>query len=120
MSEASPKRRWLQFSLATMFFVVTAFAIWLAWELSYIRERKAFLESVKQELEIQDRAALVAVAPGGWIISSNWTVRPPATIPFWRKWFGDEAVDDVRMPKKASAIDLEKAKALFPESQITQ
>jgi hypothetical protein len=45
-------------------------------------------------------------------------VRPPATIPFWRKWLGDEAVEEVRMPKKSSAIDLEKAKALFPESQI--
>ncbi|HEY2841060.1 MAG TPA: hypothetical protein VGJ26_18035 [Pirellulales bacterium] len=114
-----PRRRWFQFGLRTMFVGVTVFAVWLGWELRFIRERKSFFESLKQQLDIQDLAAarnVPVTAKYNYIII---TPRTRATIPFWRKWLGDEAgFEVVRMPKTSSAIDLEKAKALFPESKI--
>jgi hypothetical protein len=38
-------RRWFQFSLWTMLLAVTAFAVWLGLELSYVRQRKATLRN---------------------------------------------------------------------------
>ena len=35
------RRRWFQFSLASLFIPTTLVATWLAWELSFIRERQA-------------------------------------------------------------------------------
>ena len=33
------RRRWLQFSLGSMFLAMTGFAAWLGWELRFIRGR---------------------------------------------------------------------------------
>ena|SRR5579863_8809687 len=41
------RRRWLQFSLGTMFVVVTISAGWLGWELNIVRERRAALTWVR-------------------------------------------------------------------------
>jgi len=38
-----PRRRWFQFGLRTLFVLMTVVALWLAWELSFIRERQAWL-----------------------------------------------------------------------------
>src|SRR5262245_53532355 len=38
---ASPKRRWLRFSLRSLLIVVTIFGVWLGWELQIVRHRKA-------------------------------------------------------------------------------
>jgi len=40
MSNA-PRRRWFQFGVGTMLFLVTALAAWLSWELKFIRDRNA-------------------------------------------------------------------------------
>jgi hypothetical protein len=38
MPQPSPAdRRWFQYSLRTLFIIVTVFAVWLGWELSIIR-----------------------------------------------------------------------------------
>src|ERR1700690_2367557 len=36
----APKRRWLRFSLRTLFVVVTVFGIWLGWQTNVVRERR--------------------------------------------------------------------------------
>jgi len=43
MSNA-PRRRWFQFSLRTLFVVMTLLALWLAYSLDWIRQRREFLE----------------------------------------------------------------------------
>ena len=50
MSQAPPtRRRWFQFGLGTMLLLVTVFAVWLGWELSYIREHGLTLRAVPTE-----------------------------------------------------------------------
>ena len=39
----APRRRWFQFGLRTLFVLMTLVALWLAWELNFIRERQAWL-----------------------------------------------------------------------------
>ena len=38
----APKRRWPQFSLRTLFVVVTVFGCWLGYQLNWIQQRKGF------------------------------------------------------------------------------
>jgi hypothetical protein len=43
VSLPAARRRWFQFRLRTLFVLTTLVALWLAWELSFIRERQAWL-----------------------------------------------------------------------------
>jgi hypothetical protein len=46
MSEApTSRRRWLRFSLRTLFVVVTVLCVWLGYELNWIRQRHHFADS---------------------------------------------------------------------------
>src|ERR1700686_1646181 len=48
MAEApSTRRRWFQFSLGTMLLAVMALAVWLGWNLSYVRQREATIKFLK-------------------------------------------------------------------------
>ena len=38
------KRRWLRFSIRTLLVAVTIFCVWLGWQVSIVRERKAVSE----------------------------------------------------------------------------
>jgi hypothetical protein len=42
----APKRRWLRFSLRTMFVAFTVVAVWLGWNVYIVRQRKAFISSL--------------------------------------------------------------------------
>jgi len=104
MSEA-PKRRWFRFSLRTMFVVVTLVAVflaWLGWELSYIRERKAWLRQ-------NDFYGLVTGVTV-WKGSSG-----KAQIPWWRTMLGDEAVGVIQFPAHWPDEQCDHAMQLFPE-----
>jgi hypothetical protein len=104
------RRRWFQFGLGTLFVVVTIFAVWLGWELKFIRERQAFL--------------MRAGADRTWYVMSSQLDGPITprhripTIPFWRRWLGDEAVA-IMEPPHGIAAD-EEIDALFPEANAEQ
>src|SRR5688572_1153388 len=44
--DAKPKRRWLRFSVRTLLVAVTIFCMWLGWQVSIVRERKAVQDLV--------------------------------------------------------------------------
>jgi hypothetical protein len=96
----SPRRRWFQFSLATMFVVVTAVAIWLGWELKFIRDRKATI------------ARMVADGSGSAI------PKPASLYPSWRRRLGDELFGLIIVPDAWTEGDAMAVKSLFPESRI--
>jgi hypothetical protein len=102
------RRRWYQFSLGTMFLLVTATAFWLGWDMRYIRERRAFLASNREA---------IAAGPKRYIVMRK-TQYKPAEIPLWRRWLGDEAVDVIPMPFAAGDEAHAKARALFPEARL--
>jgi hypothetical protein len=98
------RRRWFRFSLRTMFVVVTLFALWLGWELNYVRERHATRKWI--------------VDSGGVVIlgTDQREIAPGIVrIPFWRRWLGDYAVGMVVLKSDATPREIEGAKAIFPE-----
>ena len=106
-SPAPPTRgRRLQFGLGTMLVVVTIFALWLGWEVRFIRERQAFLQWIKSQ-----------EPTGGFVIRSSWS-GAPAPIPFWRRWLGDEPENLIELPAGSMPADRDQAKALFPEAVV--
>jgi hypothetical protein len=87
-----------------MFVAVTLFALWLGWELRFIRERHAVHKWV--------------VDSGGVIIlgtDQREIARGIVQIPFWRRWLGDFAVGMVVLKSDATPADIERAKAAYPE-----
>jgi hypothetical protein len=110
------KRRWYQFSLRTLFLVVTAFGVLLGWESHVVRQRLAALEEVKRA--------------GGCSLSTVELCRecdelhilPPkevsATIPFYRAWFGDESVPSICVAYDAPSGEEKRIANLFPEAKV--
>ena len=97
MTETKPKRRWFRFSLRTLFVVVTIVGVaacWVTYQLNWIRQRHAFLNS----------SDVLSEAPG----FSN----EPAIWPL--SWFGEPA------PRKhfVPFAKIERAQQLFPEAPI--
>jgi hypothetical protein len=107
-----PRRRWFQFSLATMFVVVTVLAVWLGWEVKLVRDRSDFLVWCHE-------GNVAAGLERGWTAYPSRNVPAPA-IPFWRRWLGDESVHAITLPPGSSAADYERATVLFPEAAISR
>jgi hypothetical protein len=113
MSTTTPtRRRWFQFSLRTLFLLVTAFAIGLGSELSYIRQRRAW---------VSDHYPGPLVA---WCIYRKLGPAyylPPdevVTVPFWRRWLGDDAYHTMYLDADPSDEVWAEATRLFPEASI--
>ena len=110
---AEPSRRFPRYSLRTLFAAVTIFAVWLGWELSFIRQRKQYIEWV--------------VTNGGFVSSpeemqrsSNPSRPNAARIPFWRSWLGDHPIGGIAIPD-LDISENDKMKAadrLFPEALL--
>ncbi len=85
------RRRWFQFRLRGLLVAVTLLALfmgWLGWELKFVRERTTAIKWVRDN-------------GGTCVMASDWrALAPPGsplvksfpTVPFWRRWMGDEAV----------------------------
>jgi hypothetical protein len=96
-----------------MFVVVTVVACWLAWELKFVRERKAMLASVLASGNGYTTCSQLMASSDEHGFAYN-----PATVPFWRRWLGDQAVESIVVPDAHKP--LEKALTLFPEAIIVQ
>ena len=119
MSQAPPtRRRWFQFGLGTMLLLVTVFAVWLGWELSYIRERRAYAQGCAD----RGRPCVFVSEASAQGLDKLGVALP--TIPIWRRWLGDEAVVLVGLPTTdfSKPIDpatqqqfMDDCERLFPE-----
>jgi hypothetical protein len=106
----APKRRWFQWSLRTLFVVVTVFGCWLGYELNWIRQRHRYLE---------DQADLRARFPGA-IQSSAVPVDAPGFLwLFGERGHGGELSILVLEADPGHFADIgaeiAKARSLFPE-----
>lgn len=105
----SPKRRWYQFSLRTMFVGMTVLCVYLGWQASTVRERKAV------------RA---------WLIARGDMLRTYPNIgPFWfrdhsepistiRHWLGDLPIDAVAFQEPISKQDAERVYRAYPDTDF--
>jgi hypothetical protein len=114
MREPTPptRRRWFQFSLGTLFVVVTVFALWLGWQAKIVRDRKNFL----MMLNDYEAAQIENLPPGSPVsIAINYPSFEEPTLPFWRHWMGDKARGVILLPVNATDEHLRMARELFPE-----
>src|SRR5262249_17973923 len=105
MSQAS--RRWPRFTLRTLFVLVTLVACWLAWEMNFIRQRKAFLQSVGWSLRADGPPTLISK-------------KQVAKIPAWRRWLGDHPFSIIALPPDSTDEAQHQAEALFPEAAVVR
>ncbi len=105
MVDTPPRRRWFQFGIGTMLLLVTVFAVWLGWEMAFIRERQEWVRLAK------DRRMIVKT-----VAESTKPIPSAAQIPIWRRLLGDQPIVAIRLPSDSSDEDLQQVRALFPET----
>jgi hypothetical protein len=135
---SNPRRRWFQFSLATIFVVVTVPAVWLGWELHHVRERDRLLRSPVFLRLFEYRPKPAAAAAAATSVRSQLiiakTIRnetrpkvaagpPPSnTIPYLWRLAGDKPVEnmDIFLPDdQYTSRDARRIQSLFPECAVT-
>ena len=113
-----PRRRWFNFSLRTMFVVVTLMCGWLGWESSIVRQRQALRKALEANptVQITTASAWADRYPGGAM------GQPAATIPVVRRWLGDEAIQEIWYYSymQGPKIDLERLAKVFPEAALRE
>jgi hypothetical protein len=102
--------RRFQFGMRSMFVVVTAFALWLGWELQFIRQRRAARQ------DFLHRGGMCDVNAG---LFRYWTM-PEKTIPFWRRWMGDKVTNNfvVSQDSHLTKEEIKNIERLFPEASV--
>lgn len=98
MFSIRPRRRWFQFSLGSLLLVMTLVAVWLSWQIGFIRERQVWL------------------AKNSALVNQNPTRQ--ATIPVWRRMLGDVAVAEISFPLGFDAAEVVRIKRWFPEATV--
>jgi hypothetical protein len=99
------KRPWFQFSLRSLmiFTMVVAVACgWVGWQAKVVRDRKS-------ELNRAVNMRLIG-------IDSDDQAK---AIPWVRRLFGDVSVNSISMPPDTTIDELNRLRALFPESRVT-
>ena len=110
-----PRRRWFQFGLGTMLLLVTVFAVWLAWELKFVRARLAVFATAKNEgrphvlflSDYLEDGRLQLVQQGRTL-----------DVPFWRAWMGDKPAVNILVPQRDSPTEAQRIRDLFPEAIV--
>ena len=98
--DARPKRRWYQFTLRTLFVVMTVFALWLGWQINWFRSRQAWLEAKDYV------GAFPAVG-----------LRKVPHPHFLLTLFRQEAMSQILL-RNATEEEVAKVQRLFPEANV--
>ena len=108
--------KWISkpFQLRTLLIGVTVLGCCLGWEVNVVRMRQNVLRQAKQRYsEIWKAADYQAT------FSKSTPPNPIATIPIWRRWLGDEAIQEIGV---ASSVVDDSERAMlrfwFPEAKI--
>ena len=95
-----PKRRWFQFSLKSLFVVITLFGMWLGWQLYWFKTRRDWLEAKNY----------VAAFPAA---GARKLPHPQLMITL----FHQEAISQILL-RNASKEEVAKVRRLFPEADV--
>jgi len=114
-----PRRRWFNFSLRTLFIVVTVLCCWLAWESSVVRNRQAVLSRIRTNsaFNITTAQSYKERYPTGTPVPSL------ARIPLVRRLLGDEAIQEIwfyRWVQSFSEEELSQLTRTFPEAETRE
>jgi hypothetical protein len=104
----SPRRRWFQFGLRTMFVAVTVVAIFIGYHVNWIRQRNA------------ERTTFTYLQ--GLVWSDSYDVNPAPEFPWSLRLFGEKPEPLIYIatdPKsERDRQHLERVSRLFPESRV--
>ena len=103
--EEMPKRRWLTFSVRTLLIAVTIFCVWLSWQVSIVRERKA----VRKILQERETFTYEECHPG-------MPHLPGVHISWIRAALGDEAVSYFYLSGRETVDEMQRIRRAFPET----
>jgi hypothetical protein len=102
----NPRRRWFQFSIATMLLLITVFAVWLGWNLTFVRQREAAITY------LMNNGATVVSPPGK-------SPPPWKQLPIGWRILRARIVIMIFLPKaQYTERDREELSVLFPEANI--
>ena len=101
-----PKRRWFQFSLRTLMIGVTLFCLVVG---SYVAHEAKIVRDRKSELNRAVNMRLIGIDGGD----------QSKAIPWVRRLLGDVCVNTISMPPDTTFDELDRLRALFPESRVT-
>lgn len=123
MTELPATKRRLRFSLRTLLVVTTLVAVGIAWPLYRVNRRRAervWIEQRGGSVDVFTRPVPIQIAPFLEFQSYQRAHGPEVEpeIPQWRRWFGDEAYNQINLPEGTSQSDVERARALFPEARV--
>ena len=114
----TPSRRWLRFSLRTLFVVVTLFCVWLGWSRMVIERRQQTLARLEDDgckiIRCDPFFPFAALPAKGGSIRM---VRPPA-LPAVRRWLGDEPIVAIYLVYPRTEVDRLKIESQFPEADV--
>ena len=110
-------RRWFSFSLRSLLIVMTLLCVWMAWEMSIVRQRARMLKQLQTShaFHITTAKNWASAFPAG-----NSPV-PVARIPLLRRWLGDEAIQEIGFYGHmigASQPSVAQVSKLFPEAKV--
>jgi hypothetical protein len=112
----APKRRWLRFSIRTMFVAFTVVAMWLGWNVHAVRQRQAKLAELQADIfrvVVSTRAEHDALYP-------NISNEPMLQVSIVRRLLGDEPVYWINFLPLWGVSDAEfdATADLFPEARV--
>src|SRR4051812_16595172 len=91
-----PKRRWLTFSVRTLLVAVTIFCVWLAWQVSIVRERSKLRRWAADHANVYVmHARPLVIGPRAEELGLSADILRPrleSDIPWHRTLLGDESV----------------------------
>ena len=99
------------------------FGCWLGYQFNFIHQRQALRKSIEQRggrIDVFTRPDPIEIVPGLFWTSYGRVQGPEEEpeIPRWRRWFGDESINQVMLPVDSSESDVAQAKRIFPESAV--
>ena len=103
--------RVFRFSLRTLLVVVTVVCVWLGWQLSIVRQRRAKIT------ELEGRHWVFV---GGDDSSLRYRAgfERRNKFPDFRRWLGDQPIFCIGIQADASAVEVHEISALFPEALL--
>jgi hypothetical protein len=118
--ETAPKRRWLRFSLRTMFVAFTGVAVWLGWNLHIVRLRRAAIEAWSERWSPSNVTVwtVTAALEKGPLYGEKNPIIPQ--VPWIRHLLGDEAVSTVILTWDVTEDARISVRELSPEATVEE
>jgi hypothetical protein len=116
------RRLAMRFGLGSLFLALTVASLLLAWGSSIVGERRHALVELKAEAGAFYVTSEALRQELDAFPSFPMELLPSGSVPWWREWLGDEAIETIYFPveRTPTSEEEERIARLFPEAQIIQ